>query len=342
MYISSRIPAASTPVKINDLGFLGSGIPAFYRVMVASLLILAAGCGSSPEPEAQEEPKESSNKVAKHNPSTSQKQMQEEPAGCKPLKNEQTLLFGRVKVDVKVPNGPVRGDMLILPGWNFSRNDWCQQSTLCHRALRDGYRIVMPEMGKSIYSSSFFPESRKDWQKYPTRTWLTDTLIPTLQQDYCLFEMGNKNFVLGLSTGGRGVVLVCLHTGTLFTAGAALSGDYDQTLMAGDNLMRGVYGDYATFPERWEGMDNPAMQAAKFRTPLYLGHGKKDDVVPYTQTEHFYEQLAKQNPKLEVMLNLAEEMGHDYDYWNGEVGNMLGFFSEFHKATAEAPVQEPN
>lgn len=312
------------------------------QFLLASAILVISGCGSNTEEQSQGPDKASQTKVAKQNPSTSHKQLQEEPQGCKTLKHEQTLIFGRVKVDIKVPNGPVRGDMLILPGWNFPRTDWCQQSTLCHRALRDGYRLVMPEMGKSIYSSSFFPESRKDWQKYPTRTWVTDTLIPTLQSEYCLFEMGNKNFVLGLSTGGRGAALVCLHTGTLFTAGAALSGDYDQTLMPGDNLMRGVYGDYATFPDRWEGMDNPALQAAIFRTPLYLGHGKKDDVSPYSQTQHFYEQLVKQNPKLEVQLNLAEEMGHDYDYWNAEVGNMLNFFAEFHKSTAEAPVQELN
>lgn len=261
--------------------------------------------------------------------------------GCKTLKAEQTLVIGKVKVDIQVPKGPIRGDLLVLPGWNFSRNDWCAKSTLCHRALRDGYRIVMPEMGKSIYATTYFPESRTDWQKYPTRTWVTDTLLPSLQQDYCLFQMGNKNFVLGLSTGARGVALICLHTETLFTAGAALSGDYDQTLMAGDNLMRGVYGGYETFPDRWEGMDNPAKQAGKFRTPLYLGHGKKDDVVPWEQTEHFYQQLLALNPGLEVRLNLAEEMGHDYTYWNGEVGNMLDFFSDFQKSTAEAPINEP-
>ena len=100
--------------------------------------------------------------------------------------------------------------------------------------------------------------------------------------------------------------------------------------------MRGIYGDYKEFPERWEGMDNPASNAGKFKTPLYLGHGKKDEVVPWEKTEHFYIVLKTHTPELTVKLNLREEMGHDYAFWNSEVGNMLNFFSDFHKTTAES------
>lgn len=256
--------------------------------------------------------------------------------GCEDLSHEQVLLIEGVQVEIRVPHGQVIGDLLLLPGWSFPKDDWCVKSSLCRKAMRKGYRLIMPNMGKSIYPSEYFPESRKDWMEYPTRTWLTDEMIPELQETYCLFEPGGKNFVIGLSTGGRGVALVALHSGSLFTAGAALSGDYDQSLLKGDNLMRGIYGSYDKFPERWEGEDNPALQAADFKTPLYLGHGKKDGIVPWSQTEHFYKLLRKNNPDLNVKLNLDANAGHDYAYWDSEVNNMLEFFESFHKPMAES------
>ncbi|MCU0444665.1 MAG: prolyl oligopeptidase family serine peptidase [Microscillaceae bacterium] len=238
-----------------------------------------------------------------------------------------TLEIGGHWLDIHTPQGNSKGNIIVLPGWSFPRQDWCQKSALCRKARAAGYLLIMPEMGKSVYSSQFYPETLKDWQVYPNKAWLVNQMIPTLQKDYQMLLPNQKNYVLGLSTGGRGVAMLALALPDLFAACAALSGDFDQTQMPTDRLMIGYYGDYQRFKARWEGEDNPTRHAAHFKTPIYLGHGKQDKIVPVSQTEIFYKALKKANPKLIIRLNLVNAQ-HDYAYWDSEVDNMLHFFAE--------------
>jgi pimeloyl-ACP methyl ester carboxylesterase len=257
------------------------------------------------------------------------------PGGCQLLSGRNTIKIDNIEVEIWVPEVEPRADILLLPGWNFTRNDWCEKTLLCRKALHEGYRLIMPEMGKSIYASRYYPETRADWRTYPTGTWLADTLIPDLQKKYCLFQENGENYVIGLSTGGRGVAMIDLLVPGLFKSGAAFSGDYDQTLMKGDNLMRGFYGDYEQFPERWEGEDNPAFRVKEINIPLYLSHGKKDQMVPWQQTEHFYKLMRKAHPDLQLTLSLPEESGHDFAFWGNEVDNALAFFEKVSHSPAE-------
>ncbi|MDX2303058.1 MAG: prolyl oligopeptidase family serine peptidase [Microscillaceae bacterium] len=240
-----------------------------------------------------------------------------------------TVKIDEIFVDIFYP-GVDRsvGNILVLPGWNFPRQDWCQKSSLCRKASEAGYCLIFPEMGKSVYSGEFYPETLQEWKVYPGKKWVLDSLIPTLQKKYHLLKNNQKNYLLGLSTGGRGVALIALERSDLFKAGAALSGDFDQTQMPQDRLMIGFYGSYQQFPERWKGEDNPQMQIAKFQIPLYLGHGKQDKIVPPEQTLHFYEALKKAHPQLNLKLNMPDA-GHDYAYWDSELKAVLEFFALF-------------
>ena len=229
-------------------------------------------------------------------------------------------------VDILYPDSfNPKGNILVLPGWNFSRQDWCQKANLCKKALTEEYCLIFPEMGKSIYASQHYPETRKDWLQYPTLTWVLDSLFPHLQENYNLLQNHQKNYILGLSTGGRGVALIALRKPELFKGAAALSGDFDQTKIPQDNLMKGFYGDYDKFPQRWEGKDNPQKLVKNFKTPIYLGHGKLDKVVPPDQTLKFYQALRQANPALKVILHLPNA-AHDYAYWGSETEAILDFF----------------
>ncbi len=239
----------------------------------------------------------------------------------------QTIFLNAVAIDIKQGRDTSAGDILVLPGWNFPRSKWCDSSDLCSKAIKLGYRLVMPEMGKSIYASHYYPETRKDWLKYPTLSWLCDTMIPYLQKNHGLFK-GKKNYILGLSTGARGVVMVAIKTDTLFTAGAALSGDYDQTTEPADNLIKGVYGSYSIFKERWQNEDNPAHDIAKLKTPIYFGHGSKDNVVPFNQTKSFYGLVKKTNPNTKSEFH-SLKAGHNFKYWGAEVDSILKYFQKF-------------
>ena len=70
-----------------------------------------------------------------------------------------------------------KGTILALHGWNLSYNDWCDSTSLCDKAKAMGYIVVLPNMGKSIYSRRYYPQTRKDWSTFPTRMWFQDSLI---------------------------------------------------------------------------------------------------------------------------------------------------------------------
>jgi pimeloyl-ACP methyl ester carboxylesterase len=235
-----------------------------------------------------------------------------------------TLEIAGHKVDVWLPGQPPKGCILLLPGWNFSRTDWCERSSMCTQALQRGFALVMPEMGKSVYAEQLFPETRPDWRQYPTRPWLREQVIEEVRARFGLLKPGQNNFVVGLSTGARGAALLCLDMPGFWKGAALLSGDYDQTKMPSDNLMRGYYGSYQQFAERWKTVDNVIHRILEWRTPVYIGHGRKDKVVPPAQSQHLCEVLRKVYPQLTVECHFPLA-GHDYTYWDSEVKPVLDF-----------------
>ncbi len=239
-----------------------------------------------------------------------------------------TIIVGNVPVDFRFPDHPNEGAILVLPGWNFSRTDLCDKSDFCDKARKLGYILVLPEMLKSVYASEFFPETRADWRRYPILHWITDTLIPFCQKQFQVFNEGERNFLYGISTGARGVTLVAGNTDTLFLAGAALSGDYDQTKMAADRLMTGYYGSYNQFKNRWEGIDNPSFHSNRLKIPLYIAHGQKDAVVPCQQSIDFYQKINSENPGRGHVLILCDTCGHNYAFWNSQTDAVFRFFDK--------------
>jgi len=217
---------------------------------------------------------------------------------------------------------------LLLPGWNHSRHNWCDYTNICSEGLKKGYRLILPEMGKSLYSTCYYPETRPDLRNFPTRNWLVNILVPTLQLKHCILNDNERNFVIGLSYGGRGVALAVLGHPHLFTAAAALSGDYDLSRPRRSPLMEALYGKYEQFPERWEGVENPIRQVAHFQTPIYLGHGQKDTTANPEQTRIFFQSLRNHHPFLATILSMPPDGEHNYKYWDSEVNKILHFFED--------------
>jgi putative tributyrin esterase len=243
------------------------------------------------------------------------------------LRDTVISLNGRL-ISLDYPEGTIHGAVLCLPGWNFSRTDVCEKSAFCGEAKREGYVLILPEMGKSIYASALFPETRTDWKGFPQLSFLIDTLIPGLQKEFNLLKYGQNNFLYGISTGGRGVAMIALHTDSLFKAGAALSGDFDPVRMPGDNLMKGFYGEFDKFKERWNA-DNPSIYIEKFVIPLYLAHGVQDKTVPADQSASFHQKLSGRKNYPEVKIHLDKEAGHDYAFWGNETAAVLAFFRKY-------------
>jgi pimeloyl-ACP methyl ester carboxylesterase len=250
------------------------------------------------------------------------------------FQQQETLTFKRdtivtvcnLEFLIQVPpkGNPVKGDLLLLPGWDFSYSKWCDSTNVCKTALQRGYRVVAPQMGRSVYATRYYTQTRGDLRKFPTLTQL-DTALEWLKINGGLFS--EKNLVLGLSTGARGVALLCERKPEWFHAAAALSGDYNQTNMPNDNLMRLTYGPYSLYKRLWTETDNPQTDATKLKTPIYLGHGMKDKVVPYSQTRDFARVLQKKHlDTAAVVLNLNKMAGHDFTYWQSELPAIWQFF----------------
>jgi len=239
--------------------------------------------------------------------------------------SDTSIIVNGHKVLIEYTSKHVKGTVLLLQGWSFPPNDWCVHTQICAKMINNGYNLVMPDMGKSIYHSKVYKETRVDWLKYPTRRWLVDTLFLLLNKDFHVLDSTQRNFVIGLSTGARGAVLIAMDCPKLFSGVAALSGDYDQTKMPNDNLCKGYYGVYAKFKSRWKLVDNPTMRAKELVVPIYLGHGVNDKIVPVSQTVSFYKELKRQCPSLKVVLSTPLK-NHDYQYWSSEVISILRFF----------------
>lgn len=195
-------------------------------------------------------------------------------------------------------------------------------------AEKNRFLLILPEMGKTLYESQYFPETNLRWNRIPGGLFLKNHLFPLLQEKFALLTPSQGNFLLGLSTGARGVVLTALENPGLFAGAAALSGDYDQMMMPEDKLMAAVYGQIEFFPERWSGRDNPLQRAAQWRLPLFLGHGKLDTVIPPVQTLSFYEELRKKMKVKAPLVYFEDPKGrHDFPYWDNQLPLIFSFFA---------------
>ena len=251
-----------------------------------------------------------------------------------PLHHDTTVFYDfkqtPVEVIIKYPTSDFKGTIIALPGWNYPNSDWCDETTLCEKALHQGYALVLPEMGKSIYCDTVFPETRKDWLKYPTRQWINETMIPNLQSQFQLLVQEQNNFVMGLSTGARGAVLLTIDHPELFAACGALSGDFDQTRYTKDKLYNGYYGSFDQFTDRWLNNDNAITSINELTIPVYIGHGEQDKIVPIAYSQQLYDALQKVgNNRSELHIN--KEAGHTYEYWDSEVDKVLEFFEKYAK-----------
>ena len=252
----------------------------------------------------------------------------------KPIITKDTVVFynflnNPIEVIIKFPKDTTfKGTIIALPGWNYPNSDWCKKTELCEKALSEGYALILPEMGKSIYCDSIFPETRKDWLKYPTRSWIKEIMIPSIQDNFQLLETSQDNFVMGLSTGARGAVLLAMDLPEVFNACGALSGDFDQTRYTKDKLYNGYYGPYLEFTDRWTLQDNTVTSINKLTVPVYLAHGDLDKIVPIAYSKQLFLALQESGNEASI-LNINPNAGHDYEFWNSEVNAVLKFFEKF-------------
>lgn len=249
--------------------------------------------------------------------------------------------------------------LLLLPGWNYADTQWFTRTEVCSTALARGYDLMFVEMGKSVYMDSLYPQMRNDYREYPTRTWLWDSVLRPLQFRGYFTQIGIPEdpiqtgsgkvlykslrlpmpcYVMGLSTGARGAVLLAMEHGEAFRGCAGLSGDYDPTLQPTDNLMINCLGAMNQNNWRWRGSNNLVLRARELRVSCFLAHGGADRMVAVTQSRAMYDALQKSNslndqgesrklgPQFKYVEILRAE--HDYKFWSDAGIQALNFFKK--------------
>lgn len=248
-----------------------------------------------------------------------------------PRHTDTVLTISGHKLEVRYPQSTPTATLVLLPGWNYSRTDWCDNSSVCEKALAKGYILVLPAMRQSIYADKYYPETQAFFKNHPLRGWFQKAVVGKLQREFGILKPGQPNFLMGLSTGGRGAAMLALENPELYTAAATLSGDFDPNLEPEEKLMTQMYGSQQDFPERWNGSHNIRLRAKKgeYKVPTYIGHGTEDNIVPIQQSESFAATLKTQPVWKQCKLHLAEGYKHDYKYWDSEVEPVLAFFEQF-------------
>jgi len=256
-----------------------------------------------------------------------------------------------VQVKIICPSKQIKGVLLLLPGWNYPDIDWITKTSVVKTALNNQFALLFVEMGKSVYMDSFYPDMRKDYKNYPTRTWLFDSVLSPLTK-FGWFTKNSNSFAMGLSTGARGALILGLDHPECFKGVAGLSGDYNPLLDKNDGLMVNCMGKYEKNAFRWIGTNNISLRANEFQTNIFLAHGTNDQIVPFNQTIDLVKRLTKNNFSDKLLKSDKSEVierdfpllmkkqnpfklkfvaiknaNHDYQFWNKSGLMALDFFN---------------
>jgi hypothetical protein len=249
------------------------------------------------------------------------------------IENDTSLVFSfssdfECKVNFILPKDTIKGSILLLHGWNLPATQWCDSTYFCDNATKRNYALVIPNLEKCNYPLHIYPETLEQYKKYPSLTWIMDSLLVEISEQTALLTEGHKNFVAGISTGGRGASLLSFYMPEMFTACASISGDFNITVMKDEYLYNAWFGPYHKFEDRWKN-ECFAYRCQEYCVPSYIGHGKKDNISPVSQSMAMYDSICYYHPEMPLVGNFPDDAYHDYNYWKSETNNILDFFDSF-------------
>ena len=212
--------------------------------------------------------------------------------------------------------------VIALHGWNHTPEMFRDKGDLAQWADRYGVVLAVPAMGKTVYETAFYPESKRAWGVIPGTRWVGEVILPYVRANYAVLSDRAHTAVIGYSTGGRGAVLLAEAYPEFAFAGSA-SGTFD--LMRLDpkdgeyKIHAIIYGPRDKNAARWE-LDNcitPARLAKLAGTALFIAHSGKDNVVMPNQLDALRDALhSMPNIKTEFVTPTAG--GHDWKFWNAQ------------------------
>lgn len=254
------------------------------------------------------------------------------------VSHEQSGKQIRIPVQLYFPAKYKRGDslrtLIVLHGFKQSYLDWERYTEIEKYADRYGFILVCPDMSTTLYESRYYPETKNKWSPVPGGKFIIEILMPYLKDNFSIAADRNSTGIVGLSTGGRGAILLAAQRVDLFGSAAGLSGDYDPELMKNDPLLISVYGPYDRHEKRWKEEDNIIALAEKLKnTPVYIAHGAKDTVVPNEQSIMLVLRIKRLREingggyPLKLETAISAKGLHDWKFWGDCVPDFMEFFN---------------
>jgi len=240
------------------------------------------------------------------------------------------------KIQIYFPKGYKKGDKLrtVIALHQFSNNerDWETGAMIEPSANKYNIIIVCPDMGGSVYESSYYPETTYKWNVIPGGKFVGETLIKFLNENFSLALKKESTGIAGVIAGAHGAILTACHYPEKFGAAAGISGYYDPTILPNSKMIEAVYGSYSKFQTRWENDDNPIKLAEKLKgVHVYLFHGLKQDAFQPGQSRLMaikLKQLQNKFPEYSVIYKDSKNGAYGWYYWREQVPDMMKFMDE--------------
>jgi pimeloyl-ACP methyl ester carboxylesterase len=243
---------------------------------------------------------------------------------------EEGALEGQGVVWLHTPPGLEQAPILLgLPGWKFSSTTWEEHADVGALAAEHGFRLALADMHISVYESAFYPETVADFRwcgpgcTLPGARWVGEVVAPWLR------TQGAIAGLFGLSTGGRGAVLLAQRYPGIAPKACSMSGTFDLfALPPGGEVQihQVIYGPREQFPDRWRADDTVSQPETLAGLSALVIHGAADPAVPPAQSEALAAAMEAQGA--EVRLVLVPGAGHDWGLWAGQLPSCFAFFAE--------------
>jgi S-formylglutathione hydrolase FrmB len=238
-------------------------------------------------------------------------------------------------IQMYFPKSYVKGQKLrtiiALHQSDKNERDW-ESSRIETYAERYNMVIVCPNMKRSVYENSFYPETNYKWNAIPGSKFLGETLIKFLNSNFSLALKKESTGIVGVELGAHGALLASCYYPNRFKAAAGISGFYDPTAMQKNKMLEAVYGSYKSFQERWDNDASPLKLAEKLKgVYVFLYHGLKYDVYQPEQSRVMaikIKQLQKKSSDYSVTYKENKSGSKGWGFWNSPLADIMSFMND--------------
>jgi enterochelin esterase-like enzyme len=235
-----------------------------------------------------------------------------------------------VSAQIYFPDGYKKAEplrtIILLPPRGRGIAEWEHSSIAKKFANQYHLALVCPDTGKSVYETSFFPESKDKWEPVPAGKWIAEILVPYMREQFALCPSGEATGIVGVETGARGALLLAAKYPGLFSFAGGFSGPYDITVL-NSSAYASIYGPKKAFQDRWTKEDNIiTLSPALKNSFVYIVHGKRDDEVQIDHSQLVamrLGQLRKLNPQKYNYRYIERNKTHGWDFWNTELAELF-------------------